>query len=77
MEGVRGDALAELRNRNIGFVFQSHHLLREFSALENAMIPCLIGGRSEEEAGSGPGRSWRRWGWGSGWTTVPDSSPAG
>jgi lipoprotein-releasing system ATP-binding protein len=50
MEGVRGDALAELRNRNIGFVFQFHHLLREFSALENAMMPCLIGGRSEEEA---------------------------
>jgi lipoprotein-releasing system ATP-binding protein len=50
LEGIRGDALAALRNRNIGFVFQFHHLLREFSALENAMMPCLIAGRPEEEA---------------------------
>jgi lipoprotein-releasing system ATP-binding protein len=42
--------LAELRNRRIGFVFQFHHLLRDFTALENTMMPLLIGGTPEEEA---------------------------
>jgi len=42
--------LSALRNRKIGFIFQFHHLLREFSALENVMMPLLIAGRPEDEA---------------------------
>ncbi|HJS42960.1 MAG TPA: ABC transporter ATP-binding protein [Gemmatimonadales bacterium] len=43
---------AELRNRKLGFVFQFHHLLREFSALENVMLPLLIGRTSPRKARS-------------------------
>ncbi|MCK5235953.1 MAG: ABC transporter ATP-binding protein, partial [Deltaproteobacteria bacterium] len=42
--------LAVFRNSNIGFVFQFHHLLTEFSAQENVMIPALIAGRNFAEA---------------------------
>jgi lipoprotein-releasing system ATP-binding protein len=52
VDDVDDDELAILRNRFVGFVFQFHHLLRDFSALENVMIPQLVAGapRSEAEA---------------------------
>ena len=47
---LQGEALAAFRGRRIGFVFQAHHLLPEFSAEENVMIPALIAGVSMKEA---------------------------
>ncbi len=45
-----GEKLARFRNECIGFVFQFHHLLSEFSAVENTMMPALIKGVSKKEA---------------------------
>lgn len=42
--------ISEFRNRRIGFVFQFHHLLPEFTSVENVMIPALIAGKNEREA---------------------------
>ena len=48
--GLSRGKLADFRNRNIGFVFQFHQLLPEFSAGENVMIPALIAGKSRRQA---------------------------
>lgn len=48
--GLNDRALSRFRNEKIGFVFQFHHLLAEFTAIENVCIPALIGGVSQSEA---------------------------
>jgi lipoprotein-releasing system ATP-binding protein len=47
---LKDKKLAQFRNKNIGFVFQFHHLLPEFTALENVCIPAFIAGISKSEA---------------------------
>lgn len=47
---LKGKSLANFRNSNIGFVFQFHQLLPEFTALENVCIPAFIAGKSKKEA---------------------------
>lgn len=50
IKGMNQKTLAAFRNRNIGFVFQFHHLLPEFTALENICIPAFIAGTPQKEA---------------------------
>lgn len=50
LEKLRDREISAFRNRHIGFVFQFHHLLAEFSALENICIPAMIAGKSLEES---------------------------
>ena len=47
---LNDDKLSEFRNRHIGFIFQSYHLLPEFTALENVMMPMLIAGGRRGDA---------------------------
>ena len=64
LSGLNDRELAGVRNQRIGFVFQFHHLLREFTALENVMMPMLIGGRDRRDgARPSPSSCLARWVW--------------
>ena len=59
LTGLREAALGRLRNRHLGFIYQFHHLLPEFSALENIAMPLLIR-RASMETASGSAMEWLR-----------------
>jgi lipoprotein-releasing system ATP-binding protein len=50
LAGLSGDELSAFRGQHVGFIFQFHHLLPEFSALENVALPLIIAGTSERVA---------------------------
>lgn len=50
LQQANSEQLAKLRNQYLGFVYQFHHLMADFSALENVMMPMLIGGKNKTEA---------------------------
>lgn len=72
-----GKELSAFRNRRIGFVFQAHHLLPEFNALENVMIPAFIAGRSDKNAREAASRLLKDMGLGERMTHKPSELSGG
>ena len=60
LSALSGDRRAAFRNRHLGFVFQSHRLMPEFTAVENVAIPAMISGKSRREAMAEAGELLRR-----------------
>ena len=76
VETLSDDQLADLRNKEIGFVFQTFQLLPRASALANVELPLVYRGVSRRERRARPSRRCARSGWATACTTGPTSSPA-
>ena len=63
LAGLADSELADFRNREIGFVWQSHNLLPEFTAQENVMMPLLVRGAPQAEALSASWKGLPKWAW--------------
>lgn len=58
IDNLREENLADFRNTNVGFIFQHHYLLEDFTALDNVLVPLRISSRGLNEATSGMAREW-------------------
>ncbi len=75
LKALSEEAAAEFRNREIGFVWQFHYLLPEFTALENIAMPLLLRGWSRRKAEAEAGTGCTKWDWQIAAITVPASFP--
>jgi len=75
LTGMSEAGMADFRNRHVGFVWQTHYLLPEFTALENVMMPLLIRGVARAQASGEARERWTRSGSRQERTTAPGSCP--